>query len=508
MKKLILILIVSWIGLNVSAQSFDTYVKHNNSEFPVFDIISLPNQNYIIGATQIYSPGNYSTIIYKLSNNGQLLDSLEFDFPITNLYFKNQEIYFFGSLNNSNQKDTIIIGIINPLVFDTLKVKKHISKKISIAARSVIFSNYCNCFTVVGIAADINSNALALIYQVDSQLNILKEKYYDAWYSPVSGYPVFHGVLENPSKSGLWILSEPLDSITGWQGGAGAVIPIDSNLVRDSTTLNLLLTNQSYVNFAGDIGIIPEPFDGVKLTDSTYLFAGRILLEKFQGGNQVGLEDDMGYLIMDNNLNLVKSEFYGKSDTIDVSAFNMVDRNEDYVYLLSTSRIGGSLFGNFDNFFGLTKVDESGTRLWTKYYSSGNYKYAFSVGATTDGGAIMVGRTYDGNKGTGPEYDIYVLKVDSNGNKSTTGIKDVKQISSSNFRIYPNPVKTQLHLLKVNDFRNYSFNLYDSFGREVMQKQWTANEQLISTASLTPGVYIYRLIDSQGRVASGKLVKQ
>jgi len=507
MKKLIITFIVSCIGLSLSAQYFDTFIEHNEDEMPIYNSIELPNNEYVVGVIKLGNASNqlYESVLYKISYNGAKLDSLILpNTGIYNILYHNKKIYFTASNNYAiTQADTLILGIIDPVLFDTIKVQKHISQMRSLVSINLRYSNFCNCLIASGQGVSFDGIQHPLVLQFDSTLNIIRKKYYKPWYNPRDSTTmcIFYNVLDNPSNDGYWALaSDALDSIENYHGG---IILLDSNLIRDSTVFHSIISNKpSYIDVGLFVGLRGEPFNGVKLTDSTYLFGGSVMDDYLKNGDPFDprYELEAGYVVMDNNLNYVTHEFYGKKDTLDVSSMNMVDKNNNFVYVLH----GSANMEMHDNYFGLTKVDEAGNRLWTRYYSTYNRNiYPFSVKATTDGGALMVG--YAREFGKNRDRDVYLIKVDANGSRILTDIPS-SEIEKENYRIYPNPAKDNLNLLKINQFKPYEFELYDTFGRLVKTVKWSESHQQINVADLASGMYVYRITDEEGRKGSGKIM--
>src|SRR5690554_1148849 len=250
MKKLIITFIVSCIGLSLSAQYFDTFIEHNEDEMPIYNSIELPNNEYVVGVIKL---GNasidlYESVLYKISYNGAKLDSLILpNSAVYNILYHNQKIYFTASNNNAiTQADTLILGVIDPVLFDTIKVKKHTSQMRSLVSIGLTYSNFCNCLIASGQGVSFNGIQHGLVFQFDSTLNLIRKKYYKPWYNPRDSTPIyaFYGVLDNPSNDGYWVLaSDALDSIENYYGG---IILLDSNLIRDSTAFHPIISNKPY----------------------------------------------------------------------------------------------------------------------------------------------------------------------------------------------------------------------------------------------------------------------
>ena len=63
--------------------------------------------------------------------------------------------------------------------------------------------------------------------------------------------------------------------------------------------------------------------------------------------------------------------------------------------------------------FYLMRTDSDGNLLWSKKYGGSAYELFWKAQITTDGGVIMAGSTDSYGAG---DQDVYVVKVDSNGN--------------------------------------------------------------------------------------------
>lgn len=73
--------------------------------------------------------------------------------------------------------------------------------------------------------------------------------------------------------------------------------------------------------------------------------------------------------------------------------------------------------------------------------------------------------------------------------------------------IYPNPANTTLHIRMDEYMTGYTLELYDVRGSKVISEILTASQSTVSTAALSEGVYLYRLLDrSAAAVKSGRVL--
>jgi hypothetical protein len=115
------------------------------------------------------------------------------------------------------------------------------------------------------------------------------------------------------------------------------------------------------------------------------------------------------YLIKtDSNGNKIwERTFGGKEDDVGYSVIETKDGC--YVIAGYTESFG---MGSQDVY--LIKTDSEGNKIWEKTFGGRDKDCGYSLCGTKDGGYIIAGYTYSFGEGG---YDVYLLKVDSNGNK-------------------------------------------------------------------------------------------
>ena len=148
----------------------------------------------------------------------------------------------------------------------------------------------------------------------------------------------------------------------------------------------------------------------------------------FQGGvdygNSIQETIDEGYIMTgqtaesigtgNGDVWLIKTNFYG--DTLWTKTFggsnpdagNSVQQTTDGGYIIIGRTY--SLGGNYDVW--LIKTNASGDTLWTKTFGGSDNEKGYSVQQTTDGGYIIVGTTYSSVTWI---YAIYLIKTNASG---------------------------------------------------------------------------------------------
>ncbi len=98
--------------------------------------------------------------------------------------------------------------------------------------------------------------------------------------------------------------------------------------------------------------------------------------------------------------------------------------NSDIGYSIIQTNDGGYAIAGYTNSFGqggqdvyVVKLDGSGNVQWTKTIGGANNDYGQSIIQTTDGGFAIAGYTASFGAGS---YDVYVVKLDANGNLQWT----------------------------------------------------------------------------------------
>jgi hypothetical protein len=108
---------------------------------------------------------------------------------------------------------------------------------------------------------------------------------------------------------------------------------------------------------------------------------------------------------------------------------------------------------------------------------------------------------------TGPSGSVAQGVQQPNKTLVITGIVETDG-NRLEFLVYPNP-STNFIKLKVEDFKpdNFSYQLYDSHGSLLQNKEIVGVETVIQTEYLTPAAYFLRIIDNNKEEKTFTIIK-
>ncbi|MEQ8624921.1 MAG: T9SS type A sorting domain-containing protein [Vicingaceae bacterium] len=224
---------------------------------------------------------------------------------------------------------------------------------------------------------------------------------------------------------------------------------------------------------------------------------------------------DIQLFVYDTAFNRLNYKRIGTRDTSEYSISSkgaVYDSTCNCFYFATTKRTSSNqsaLFGRGDTTdFHLIKFDKDLNIIFDRYYRRDNTLLFSALNTDSEGNVIMVGSVQETDFTDSFNRELYILKVDSNGNYNPVGLKETDKIDKLNYSIFPNPSSGQFTFRQYNVMERYQFTLFDSQGRKVEELNFIQSNNEFNINNLPDGVYLYQLRDSKGRSNSGKIVKQ
>ena len=280
------------------------------------------------------------------------------------------------------------------------------------------------------------------------------------------------------------------------------IIKLDSNLnFRGRSRLTVPLRHSGEINNLVFAGINSQ-----WISDSTFVVAIA------QSNNIDTSKGDLHLFVYDTALTRINYKRFVTTDTNIVSQPNTLRYDSVtggfYLATLQTIDPSADLFREAKpSTYRLIRFDKNLNVVWDKQYNNGA-TISLDVMEVDQYGQITMAGGYEDSttRANGNTRNIYVLRVDSNGNFIRTDLLD-KTIPMRNYMVYPNPASTNVTFKKFNRFEPYNVEIFDQVGRRVGEFDWLENERSHSVENLHPGIYIYKITDKEGITSSGKLVK-
>jgi hypothetical protein len=167
-----------------------------------------------------------------------------------------------------------------------------------------------------------------------------------------------------------------------------------------------------------------------------------------------------------------------------------------------------SLSTNLNSDIYVIKVDSDGNELWTKSYGGLGSDYGRSGKFLSDGTIGILGTSNSKNNET---FDFYFIKIDKNG--EIVEMLNVDMIvasdSEAQVQIFPNPARNfvRVNLVGISvDEISFDFNLYDITGKQVKIQRFNCSSGKVDfNSQLSKGVYIYH-IKTDSNNFQGKII--
>jgi hypothetical protein len=197
---------------------------------------------------------------------------------------------------------------------------------------------------------------------------------------------------------------------------------------------------------------------------------------------------------------------YDSSNTPALNGGIAISGNNVYVAgTYNYNAISPSTGGGIPSWYFVGKIGNNNKFQWKKRFGGDSYYTLINITPTSDGGVLLSGFYYDFNSPTF-QNDVYILKLDSNGN--TTWTQNIAQ-AQVKLMLYPNPVSNQLNLQLISPNQSISsVYIFDIQGKEIINKQLNSKQLQLDVSSLSSGVYLIKGQTNTGLSFSRKFVKE
>ena len=482
-----LYIILMLVGLNslFAQSSFELHISTPLSE-RVTGIIQDDEGNYVAVG---YKYDNLTEILnaylLKINNSGSVLEERVYNLPDSNTFFSeikyiNSTYYILGS------KGAIIDGIHNILCIKILDKDLNILDDVSydlrpydiIDSRVIVNTDSnvvaCETLDINGVGTDF------AILEFNASGDSLRSKIF-----VLDDYQFAQSILELKNHLGYNIIAYAS--------------------VNDFPYLHIIIKIDSLLNIK-EIDSIPlgyrEQNSCKWLNDSLYLLTGK-----------KSVYDPLthvmaGVMLLDSSQNVYRENHFGMGgDTINYPAMkdNVDFIFPDNIYYGGIANIKPSQmpWQHDPSWIMLNNMNSNLELNWQRFYGGDAFYYLWSLKATQDGGCVLLATRYDYTV-QDHEYDIVILKVDTNG--LITSIGESPAIPVEDVILFPNPGSDHIDITGADP--PASIFLYDAKGKLILSEAITSISSRINTTALSSGTYFYQVLQGSQVVKSGKWIKR
>jgi len=223
-----------------------------------------------------------------------------------------------------------------------------------------------------------------------------------------------------------YIIKIDKDGNKVWEKLYGGTDMVSASSIEQTSDGGYIVAGENWIfGEGGGVYVIKLDSDGNKVWEKTY---GDVegLYDK-EGASSIEQTSDGGYIVagttddawgdvyvikLDSNGNKVWDKTYGES--YERGAASSIQQTLDGGYIVA----GEIRYESYGDIY-IIKLDSDGNKVWDKIFGGKLYDCASSIQQTPDGGYVAAGYT-DHPEQPFPDWilsDIYVIKLDSDGNK-------------------------------------------------------------------------------------------
>lgn len=471
--------------LKMQAQSgFVFKYSSLNDEFPT-SIVETSDHGFIISASYGTFPASYQILLIKLNKFGDTIRSRKIEFAGGYSYISNMIKLNNGSYLGIGEKiypdGKIRMWLINfseelLLIKDTSYMSN--MKNVS---QFYCMSDYFQRVLVFGSGTLPNSGYYhPFILTVNQNLDSLNY----VCYNPPQCSQHVYSLIEKPDSSGYLMM-------------------IFGKYIQQTYSFSQILSMDNSFNI---LAVDSIPRDLNLYLNSKYINKNRLLITGKLTDNSPTRTDHLAILNLDSTFQVVNEYYLGPEDTISYPAAytNLDFVNPNEIFYGGTVNFNiGTIFSNMPSSILLGKFDSTLNLYWEKSFGGDQYYIVYTLTALEEGGCIIGASSFNYNTQT-QERDIYVIKVDSNG--LITSVDNKNPESRKNALIFPNPGNEILNVQLT--CQTAEIVLYDITGNKILNKSIGHGFNSIDVSNLLPGLYLYRITDSNSKVQQDKWIKK
>ncbi len=481
MKKTGLIYILLLLStFKIYAQnSFELLVENNNDQI-ITDVVELPDGSFVMTGISEYpriqiAPQGF---LIKVNEQGIITDSVALnDFSycmLNNIHVYNNELYVIAALKESTDS-VFYLGLLKfNMDLELLDVRKNIlpgNKQIGFvnsiidSDANLVMCGVVNNYNFVGdylgmegflYKISMTGDSISSRFFIDNTLKLpsgIIEK------NDSTGYHLFIRYYDNHSNSSKILLNKNLEDI--------------SVLNLSSETYNYALHSSNYTS-------------PVRINDSVILIGGRYYLN----------ETFFTFTMSDNDS--VITGTYIENENMIQSAINYGNsKNGNHIYSGYTSNVSiNNLFFSHDTSnIHVVKFDEELNTLWHKVIGGDAYYMLYGVLACNDGDCLIVAYKYDYQNNTDNVRNLYIAKLNQNGDLSWQEDIPVSGMIS----LYPDPAKKIIYLSLADNVFISEYKIFNLRGDIILNSHSFSGA--INIDALSPGTYVLQLNTNVGLVS-------
>jgi len=479
-------LILSW---NLSAQSPTFITKYSTllDEVPTC-AIETPNGDFLLAAKQgdrnIYL---YYTLLLKLNSYGDTLKSVILSDSAGCCYIykieKSLDGNYFAIGNRQVSIDEMSIWL--------LKIDENLN-----ILWEKTYKTGCNDLSIVLGFTDYQNN---LILYSDGFTGYLTYSDFMVFKVNQDGDSLTSRIYPAPSNQHVWVMIEK-PYLNGYY-----LIIMGRYLINYGTASQIITIDHSL----GVTGIDSVPgllkfYHDAKVIKKNFILSGikPVFVSEYITANELGI------LKMDTSFTQLENNMLGSLDTLSYPGYiNNLDTIscKNFYYGGTFNQDNNLVLSPNKSWITLAKMDSSLNLLWQKYYGGDLYYGLWALRATSDGGCLLLGSTYDYLTQVN-ERDIIILKVDSAGVIMSNGLTLIDMLHDA--IVFPNPGSDYLVIESGPQIRGAKFRLVNLGGKEVLKSTLTERRTTMDTQSLPQGYYVWQIQYRNKIVEAGKWIKE